>query len=127
VSDPLVEQRHTYVEALARALKTAVRELSRLPEVEKVVLFGSYRRGRRDLFTDLDLLVVMRSFEGFVARMEHLYELLAGKMGVDYDLVAYTPEEIATYGETPFLKRALAEGKVVYEKRGRGPSGMCYP
>jgi hypothetical protein len=69
----------------------------------------------------------MLSSEGFLARTSRLYELLGGKMGVDYDLVAYTPEEIAAHGESPFLKRALAEGEVVYEKRGRGPSGMCYP
>jgi predicted nucleotidyltransferase len=116
VSDTLAKKRRTYVRALGLALETAIRELPRLPEVEKVVLFGSYRRGRRDLFTDLDLLVVMRYSDEFLARMGHLYELLAGKMGVDYDLVAYTPEEIAAYGETPFLRRALAEGKVVYEK-----------
>jgi len=35
------------------------RELASIPEVERVILFGSYVRGRRDLLTDLDVLVVM--------------------------------------------------------------------
>ncbi len=117
MKETLTEKRRAHAEALDRALKTAIHELSQLSEVEKVILFGSYRHGRRDLFTDLDLLVVMVSLEGFVARMERLYRLLGGKMGVDFDLVAYTPEEIASHPENAFLRRALEDGEVVYEKR----------
>lgn len=112
----LQEARSRHAEALSRALDTAVDCLGRLPEVEKVILFGSYGRGRRDLFTDLDLLVILETKEGFLTRLRHLYGLLAGKLGVDYDLVAYTPEEIEENRSRPFLKRALAEGKVVYER-----------
>lgn len=102
--------------ALERGLETAVERLSSLPDVEKVVLFGSYRRGRRDLFTDLDLFVVIRTAEPFLKRMERLYRLLAG-IGVDFDLVAYTPEEFEEHRSRPFLRRVLSEGEVVYEKR----------
>jgi predicted nucleotidyltransferase len=114
----LAEMRSTYAAALDRALDTAARTLAELPEVERVIVFGSYRRGRRDLFTDLDLLVIVRSSESFVSRMERLYRLLGGKMGVDFDLVAYSPEEVAENASHPFLKRALEEGEVVYEKLG---------
>lgn len=114
----LAEMRSTYAAALDRALGTAVRTLAELPEVEKVIVFGSYQRGRRDLFTDLDLLVIVRSSESFISRMERLYRLLGGKMEVDFDLVAYSPEEVAENASHPFLKRALEEGEVVYEKPG---------
>ena len=43
-----------------------------IPEVYKVVLFGSYAKGRRDLFTDLDLIVVMDSRDDFVTRCAEL-------------------------------------------------------
>lgn len=46
---PLAEPRRAYSEALDRSLKTAVQGHPLFPEVEKVVLFGSYGRGRRDL------------------------------------------------------------------------------
>jgi len=29
-----------------------------MPEVQQVILFGSYAAGRRDLFTDLDVIVM---------------------------------------------------------------------
>jgi predicted nucleotidyltransferase len=113
----LAERREQYAAALERALATAVSRLARLPEVEKVIVFGSYRRGSRDLFTDLDLLVVIRTTEGFLKRMERLYGLLAGT-GVDLDLFAYTPEEIEENMSRPFFRRVLTEGEVVHEKRG---------
>ncbi len=116
MSGTLAEKRKRYAAALERALETAVSTLSELPEVEKVIVFGSYRRGRRDLFTDLDLLVVIRSTEPFLARMQRLYGLLGGKMGVAFDLLPYTPDELEENKTRPFMKRALEEGEVVYEK-----------
>jgi predicted nucleotidyltransferase len=113
----LTERKEQYAAALERALTTVVSCLTALPEVEKVIVFGSYQRGSRDLFTDLDLLVVIRTTEGFLKRMERLYGLLAGT-GVDLDLFAYTPEEIEENRSRPFFRRVLTEGEVVHEKRG---------
>ncbi len=90
--------------------------LSALPEVERVVLFGSYLHGRRDLFTDLDLVVIMRSGEDFVTRTARLRSLVGGQLGVDLDLFVYTPEEVAACGSRGFIGHALAEGKVIYER-----------
>jgi len=117
VDSTLTERRRQYAAVLERGLEVAVSRLRSLPEVEQVILFGSYRGGRRDLFTDLDLLVVIRTPEPFLKRMERLYRLLAGT-GVDLDLVAYTPEELQANRDRPFFRRVLTEGEVVYEKRG---------
>lgn len=57
----LTQRRAEYAEALDRALNKIMTQLAAMPEVERVILFGSYAAGRRDLFTDLDLLVVMAS------------------------------------------------------------------
>jgi predicted nucleotidyltransferase len=53
-------------------LEALVIRLRGIPEVYKVVLFGSYAKGRRDLFTDLDLIVVMDSRDDFVTRCAEL-------------------------------------------------------
>jgi len=111
----LDRQRQSYVAALERSLDNLVTQLAAMPEVERVVLFGSYAAGRRDLFTDLDLLVVMRSPFDFVSRTAALYRRLCAD--VDMDLVAYTPEEIAQAGTHPFLRDILAEGRILYERR----------
>ncbi|NIN01721.1 MAG: nucleotidyltransferase domain-containing protein [candidate division Zixibacteria bacterium] len=89
-----------------------------MPEVERVILFGSYADGRRDLFTDIDLLVVMTSTQDFVTRTAELYQRL--DITVDMDLVVYTPEELERQKQSSFIKHVLKTGKVVYEKKQTG-------
>ena len=72
----LEQRRSEYSQDLERALEKVLDHLTHMPEVEKVILFGSYAAGRRDLFTDLDLLVVMTSEQDFVHRTAELYRQL---------------------------------------------------
>jgi predicted nucleotidyltransferase len=108
----LATMRQAHVAALTSGLDQLVAQLREIPEVRQVVLFGSYAQGRRDLFTDLDLLVVMDSPLDFVTRNAEL----AGRLraGIPLDLVAYTPEEMESMRERPFLRHALADSKVLY-------------
>ncbi len=62
------QKREAYVFALDAAIGSIVKQLSQIPEVERAILFGSYAAGRRDLFTDLDLLIVMDSELDFIRR-----------------------------------------------------------
>lgn len=108
-------ERKRYVAALEQDLDSLLQQLSDMPSVEKVILFGSYAAGRRDLFTDLDLLVVMDSPLDFVARGVELARRL--RASVALDLLVYTPEEMERMRDRPFLRHALRTGKVLYEKR----------
>ena len=74
-----------------------------------------YARGRADLLTDLDIVVVQSSGQGFLARMAELHRRL-GSLPVDADILVYTPQEWERVLETPFGARILREGKVLYEK-----------
>lgn len=116
----LAAQREQYQQDLDRAVATIVRSLARRPEVERVYLFGSYARGRRDLFTDLDLLVIMDSPLDFVTRTADMYQYLSSSenapIGVDMDLLVYTPEEFRHNANRGFIRRALKEGKLIYER-----------
>gem|GEM_PF-3547254 len=62
----LAEERKKHQLALETALWKAVEVLKGFPGVKQVILFGSYARGRRDLFTDLDFKIkkprIMRGF-----------------------------------------------------------------
>lgn len=113
--DVLIRDRAAYAALLERSLRQIVTTLSSLAEVEKVSLFGSYARGRADLLTDLDILVVMKTEKGFLERLGLLYSLLA--VPVDLDLVCYTPQEYQALKDRPFLKRILQEEVVLYEKK----------
>ncbi len=107
-------ERERYVKALEHDLDDLVQQLSNLPMVQKIILFGSYAAGRRDLFTDLDLLVVMHSQLDFVTRNAELARRL--RAGVALDLLVYTPRELEQLRDRPFLRHVLKTGKVLYEK-----------
>lgn len=113
----LTLERRRYVEALERDLESLVEQLRNIPEVRKVILFGSYAQGRRDLFTDLDLLVIMESELDFVTRGAELASRL--RAGVALDLLVYTSEEIERIRERPFIRYALQMGEVLYERESQ--------
>lgn len=115
--DIIAARREEHVADLARNLESVVQQLASLPAVQKVILFGSYAAGRRDLFTDLDLLVIMESDLEFLPRNIALARQVHATVAMD--LMAYTPEEIERMRDRPFIRHALKTGKVVYEK---GPS-----
>lgn len=114
----LADQRTAYACALERAVERLRRVLADIPEVRRAVVFGSYAAGRRDLMTDLDVLVEMDSTLDFVTRTARLYQRL--DLGVDLDLLVYTPTELANMAEGGLARRALAEGQVIYERDAAG-------
>jgi predicted nucleotidyltransferase len=110
----LARKRREYQKLLDYSAREIVTKLSDL-NVERISLFGSYARGRSDLFTDLDVLVIMDTDKPFTERITEIYSLLA--LPVDADILCYTPGEFRTMKETPFLKKALADEVVLYEKK----------
>lgn len=114
MSDWLNIKRAEYHRALDEALERIVERLGETPGVHKAILFGSSASGRRDLFTDLDLVVVMTSEASFIERSVELRQRL--EAGVDMDLLVYTPEEFERMADGGFLAHVLDTGRVIYEK-----------
>jgi predicted nucleotidyltransferase len=108
-------RRQHHVQTLAAELAGLVEQLRRIRAVQKVILFGSYAQGRADLFTDLDLLVVMPSTLDFVSRCVWLAGQL--RTGVALDLLVYTPAELEQMRNRPFIRQIMQTGKVLYEKK----------
>lgn len=99
---------------LENSLHNIVERLSHIPEVDKIILFGSYCQGRRDLLTDLDIAVVMDSDIPFLERCAQLRQMVDAD--VDLDLLVYTPDEMEKNANKPFFKSILTKGKTLYEK-----------
>lgn len=111
----LASQREQYGKALEQSVAAIQDALTGMPRVQRPIVFGSYAAGRRDLLTDLDILVVMDSALDFVSRTAEMYRHLS--VPVDLDLLVYTPEELERSRHRGFLRRALEQGIVIYEKR----------
>jgi len=110
----LAEKRKRYRRDLEQSVRNVVDRLSQIPEVEQIVLFGSYANGRRDLLTDLDIAVVMDSDQPFLQRCVQLRQLV--DVTVDLDLLVYTPDEWRQNAGKPFFKNIVSTGKMLYEK-----------
>ncbi|MGH7264039.1 MAG: nucleotidyltransferase domain-containing protein [Candidatus Rokuibacteriota bacterium] len=111
----LAARRQAYGRALDDAARTVVETLRRVPGVERISAFGSYARGRRDLATDLDILVVWETDQPFLDRLRTLYALV--QVPVDLDLLCYTPAEFERLREERFLKQALADEVILHETK----------
>lgn len=111
----LAAQRAAYVQQLDEALPRVVEALSRVAGVHRVSVFGSYARGRRDLFTDLDLFVVWETERPALDRLRFLYSLLDAR--VDLDIICYTPAELQARSDHPFIRQILREEVVLYESQ----------
>ena len=109
------ERRRAGLEA---ELRRILAELPRLG-VQKAILFGSLASGNVGQASDLDLILIAPSQERFTRRAERFYQAL--NPSVALDLFVYTPEEFREMADTnPFVRSALARGKVIYEARREG-------
>ncbi len=111
----LAAKRAAYQQALEDGVRRIVSRLAEMLEVHRAILFGSCAQGRRDLCTDIDLIVVMDSDLDFVQRSALLRRQF--RLGVDLDLFVYTPQEFERMTEAGFVRHALGAGKVIYEKK----------
>ena len=107
---PARERRRARLEA---ELHRILLELPRLG-VHRPILFGSLASGTVRTTSDLDLILVAPSREKFTRRLERFYRALSPCVAMD--LFVYTPEEFAVMAEAnPFVRAAIARGRVVYE------------
>lgn len=81
------------------------------PSVRKVLLFGSLARGDARDHSDIDMIVVKDTQLRFLDRLDEFYDDAREAM----DILVYTPQEFEEMKERPFVKRALREGKMLYE------------
>jgi predicted nucleotidyltransferase len=81
--------------------------------VQRVVQFGSTAQGKAGLASDVDLVVVWDTPLAIPERSVALVRRLQPQAPVD--MLVYTPEEFERLKEQAFLRKALAEGKVLYE------------
>jgi hypothetical protein len=99
---------------LEQASDQIVAALALRPEVRRAVLFGCFAEDRRDLLTDLDILVIADSPPDCVPRTSEMYQFL--HVPADMSLPLYTPEESAKNQDRVLVQLALHKGRIILEK-----------
>ena len=81
--------------------------------IEKVIVFGSHARQEADEYSDLDLIIIKNTSQGFVERLVSVPQL-----PIHADIFVYTPEEFQRMqeDENPFIISALTNSIIIYEK-----------
>ncbi len=84
---------------------------------EKIILFGSYAKGEETDDSDLDILVLKNTKDGFFNRIRAVRKILQPQR-VPMDILVYTPEEFEQKkNETNHIVYIInKEGKVFYER-----------
>ncbi len=80
---------------------------------EKVILYGSYAKGKATKDSDVDLLVVARTKERFFERMASVRRLIRGlRDGLAVSPIVLTPEELEKRRRVgdPFVREILQTG-----------------
>ncbi len=96
------------IESLVQSIVKAVHPL-------KIILFGSYARGKTDPDSDIDVLVVMP--EGVHCRRtaQFLYRQIKG-LGVPFDILVATPGDLEKHKDNIGLiyRTVLQQGREIY-------------
>ena len=94
-------------------VQAAVAPLLAAKGASRAVLFGSVARGTDDGRSDVDLIVVDDSDLPYFARLDKYYDEMVETLRRPLDLFVYREAEFEKMRERSFLRRALAEGKVI--------------
>lgn len=99
-----------------KELNKIVNTLAIKYQPEKIILFGSYARGRPRQNSDVDLAVIKSTQKRFIERLKIVSNLIRSPLGTD--ILVYTPAEWkeSLKGGDYFVKEILKTGKVVYGK-----------
>jgi predicted nucleotidyltransferase len=95
------------------ALKSIKKQLISFGAI-KIILFGSFKTGKIDIYSDLDLFVVMPSNKSGKEWMNFVYENIDREVACD--IIIYNEEEFNNYLSTSsFLSEITTHGEVIFE------------
>lgn len=86
--------------------------------VEKVILYGSYAMNCAREDSDIDLIIISRSFKKYppLKRLEFL-SLISWNLPEPFEIIGYTPDEVkGKEGKSIFWDKIQGTGKTIFKK-----------
>ncbi len=101
---------------LEQELQRFLSILAKLPDLDRVMVFGSMAGGVIHAWSDIDLVIVRQTKLPFLRRIREARKLL--KPRVATDILVYTPQEFEHLSQNRhfFREEILGRGKVLYER-----------
>jgi len=94
-----------------RQLKIFKSKLSNHMPINKIILFGSFAKGKAHEFSDMDLIIVSPKFKGKDFRYRPLGFYKYWSLDKPFDFLCYTPEEFNKLKkQVTIVKEAVREG-----------------
>ncbi len=86
--------------------------------VEKIIIFGSYARGKERADSDIDIIIVSKDFRGkdifeIVNKTKAVHGKLVDNIMKPFDIIYYSDEEWEK-GNSLIINSAKKEGEVIY-------------
>ncbi|MHA1838488.1 MAG: nucleotidyltransferase domain-containing protein [Candidatus Ranarchaeia archaeon] len=103
-------------QVLRNCLETLKAQLEAIGAI-KIIVFGSFNEDAIDLYSDLDLLVVMPPTKSGKKWLKTIYNSLNWDCAIDI-LVYNTRELEEAYRANRFIQQIINQGSIVYEKTG---------
>lgn len=90
-----------------------IEKLKRHIRVEKVILFGSYARGKPRPWSDIDLAVVSPDFHGGTEEDHLLLAKVAREITPQIEAIPYLPDDFQNVDSSSFEAAILKEGRAL--------------
>ena len=99
-------------------IRAVARLIARKFDPEQIILFGSHARGNAGSHSDIDLLVVLKSLDGWPKRDNPIRLAIGEEFVLPVDVIVTTPERLAEQRENPysFFNTALESRIILYER-----------
>ena len=93
-----------------------IRQIATRLRPQKIIIFGSYAKGKATVESDLDVFVIHETHLPMANRADDLRPVLDHRL-IPVDVHVYTPEEVEEYGKEAhsFVASVLRTGQVVFD------------
>ena len=115
----MLGEKYTKVD-LENKLRTFVKNVTSVFNVDKIILFGSYAKGNPREYSDIDIALVSKDLDPKRARWENI-EFVMQKANLEHDpdlqLIPFTKEAFENDKDSPigsFIREIKKTGKVIY-------------